>query len=344
MLKKMWLYSMRTYLELGLFFYFRRIHMIHLNNIPKDKPVLILPNHQNALLDALIIAVKGNRISYFLTRASAFHSPLIAKILKSYRMLPVYRIRDGIRTIKKNNEVFEACSELLNQNHSLVIFPEGNHNLKRTVRPLSKGFTRIVFDTLEKHPDLDLQLVPVGFNYKKPECFVDEVSLYIGNPIKAQEYGGYVRNEAVVKLKADLHQSISKLTTHIPHDHYDDILKKLIAQEADFLNPKLVNESILNNFKNGGVEKRPQNSILRQLFKGLLIINLWLPYLLWKKWIEPKIKEVEFVSTFRFTVVITLVPFYLLLVTLLLTGVFGWFIALAYLLIVIILALIVVKY
>lgn len=335
---------MRSYLELGLFFYFRRIHMIYLNNIPKDKPVLILPNHQNALLDALIIAVKGNRISYFLTRASAFYSPLIAKILKSYKMLPVYRIRDGIRTIKKNNEVFEACSELLNQNHSLVIFPEGNHNLKRTVRPLSKGFTRIVFDTLEKHPDLDLQLVPVGFNYKRPECFVDEVSLYMGEPIKAQEYRGYERNEAVVKLKADLHQSISKLTTHIPHDHYGDIIKKLIAQEADFLNPQLVNECISNNFKKCSFEKRSQNSMLRQWFKGLLILNLWLPYLIWKKVIEPKIKEVEFVSTFRFTVVITLVPFYLLILTLILMGIFGWFIATTYLLMVIILALIVVKY
>jgi len=69
-----------------------------------------------------------------------------------------------------------------------------------------------------------------------------------------------------------------------------------------------------------------------------------LPYLVWKKGIEPKIKEVEFVSTFRFTVVITLVPFYLLIVSLLLIGVFGWFMAISYLLIVIILALIVVKY
>ncbi len=335
---------MRAYLGLGLFFYFRRIHRIDLNNIPEDKPVLILPNHQNALLDALIIAVKGKRISYFLTRASAFHSPLIGKILKSYRMLPVYRIRDGIRTIKKNDEVFEACSELLNQRQSLVIFPEGNHNLKRTVRPLSKGFTRIIFDTLNKYPDLDVQLVPVGFNYKNPEGFVDEVSLHVGKPIKAKDYDSYERNEAVLKLKADIHQSMSKLTTHIPPHHYEDILTKLKAQEVDFLNPKLVNASISNNFKNEIFEKRPQNTILRQLFKGLLILNLWLPYLIWKMWIEPKIKEVEFVSTFRFTVVITLVPFYLLILIVLLTGVFGWFTATAYLLIVIILALIVVKY
>jgi len=340
----MWLYGMRAYLGLGLFFYFRRIHIIHLNNIPKDKPVLILPNHQNALLDALIIAVKVNRISYFLTRASAFHSPVIAKILKSFRMLPVYRIRDGIQTIKRNNKVFETCSELLNQNHSLVIFPEGNHNLKRTVRPLSKGFTRIVFDTLDKYPDLDLQLVPVGFNYKNPECFVDEVSVYIGEPIKAKDYNGFEKNEAVLKLKADLHQSISKLTTHIPLHQYDEFLKRLKSYEADFLNPKLVNECLLNNFKNGRFEKGPQSSILRQWFKVLLIINLWLPYLVWKKSIEPKIKEVEFISTFRFTVVITLVPLYLLLLTMLLIGFFGWFIALTYLLIIITLALIVVKY
>lgn len=340
----MWLYSMRAYLSLGLFFYFRRIHVVHLNNIPEDQPVLILPNHQNALLDALIIAVKCKRISYFLTRASAFHSIFIGKILKSFRMLPVYRIRDGFQTINKNKEVFETCSELLNKKHSLVIFPEGNHNLKRTVRPLSKGFTRIVFDVLDKYPDVDLQLVPVGFNYKNPERFVDEVSICIGEPIKAKNYKDYERNEAVLKLKATVHQSISKLTTHIPHDHYDDVLKMLKADEVDFLNPQLVNESISNNFKRGSFDKRSQNSMLRKWFKGLLILNLWLPYLIWKKIIKPKITEIEFVSTFRFTVVITLVPIYLLVLTLILTGIFGWIIAITYLLMVIILALIVVKY
>lgn len=344
MLKKLWIYGMRAYLNMGLFFYFRRIHCIHLNNIPKDKPILILPNHQNALLDALIVAVKCKRLSYFLTRASVFNSHVIAAILRSFRMLPVYRIRDGIQTIKKNKAVFETCTELLHQGHSLALFPEGNHNLKRTVRLLSKGFTRIVFDTLEKYPDLDLQLVPVGFNYNNPEGFVDEVALHIGTPIPAKDYLGYERNEAVIKLKKDVHGAISKLTTHIPSENYEAIIHELNAQDADFLDPKLVNHCIANQLKDCTLKRKRPSSMVHRLLKFLLILNLWLPYIIWKKGILPKIKDIEFVSTFRFTVVITLIPFYLLVLTLALSAFFGGVFAISYLIAIVLLALIVVKY
>ena len=76
-----------------MFFYFRKIAIHNLNNVPKDKPVLLLGNHQNALLDALLIATKCGRFAHFLTRAGVFQKPLVSNILKSLQMLPVYRVR-----------------------------------------------------------------------------------------------------------------------------------------------------------------------------------------------------------------------------------------------------------
>jgi 1-acyl-sn-glycerol-3-phosphate acyltransferase len=344
MLKYLWLNTVRAYISLGLFFYFKRIHVVGLDHIPKNKPILILANHQNALLDALIIATKCNRLSYFLTRASVFNSPFFAKLLKSLRMLPVYRMRDGIQTITKNNGVFNTCSQLLNKNNSVVIFPEGNHNLKRTVRSLSKGFTRLVFDTLESYPNLDLQLIPMGFNYRNPEKFADEVALYVGHPLFANDYISLEKNNAILKLKADIHNSISKLTTHIPSEKYDDSLKKLETLHVNFLNPESVNACISNNFKNCIPKKLSRPSLIKTLQKGLLIISLIVPYIIWKKFMLPKIKEIEFVSTFRFAVGITLVPIYLLIVTFLLILFIGWVFALIYLLAILALSLMVVKY
>ena len=91
-----------------MFFYFKRIHVHNVENVPKDKPVLLLANHQNALLDALLIATKCGRFSYFLTRAAVFKKSFIGKILKSLQMLPVYRVRDGWSTISNNNAIFES--------------------------------------------------------------------------------------------------------------------------------------------------------------------------------------------------------------------------------------------
>lgn len=344
MLKKIWLHSIRAYIRLGLFFYYKKISVFNLDNISNNCPVLILPNHQNALLDALIIGIKCKRFSYFLTRASAFNSPFFAGILSASRMLPVYRMRDGIRTIKKNDAIFKNCSQLLYNNASLVIFPEGNHNLNRTVRPLSKGFTRVVFDTLLTYPNLDLQLIPIGFNYKNPERFVDEVSLFVGNPIYAKDYMIFDKNVAISKLKETVHKSICKLTTHIDNNQYDEILQKLEKLQVDFLNPESVNMCILNKFEDCKVQEKKKDSKIKSLFKSLLILNLWLPYIIWKRVIRPKIKEIEFVSTFRFVVAITIVPIYLLMVCLFIMAYFGLIIAFIYALAIIILALIVVKF
>ena len=328
---------------MGLFFYFKKIHVKHCDNIPKGKPVLILANHQNALLDALVIAAKCDRFSYFLTRASVFNSKVIAWLLQSLRMLPVYRMRDGIQTIVKNKTIFRTCSQLLKDNQTIVIFPEGNHNLKRTVRPLSKGFTRLVFDTLDENPDLDLQLVPVGFNYVLAQKFVDEVSVHIGKPISANDFVDFDKNEAVLRLKETVHQSISKLTAHIPSDAYDETLKKLEDLQVDFLDPESVNRCINNDFQDCKVLKGKKSSLIKKICKGVVIINLWLPYLVWKLLVLPKIDEIEFISTFRFTVAVTLVPFFLLVVTFMASFFIGWSFAFLYLLAVLLLALIVVK-
>ncbi|WOD43849.1 lysophospholipid acyltransferase family protein [Hwangdonia lutea] len=326
-----------------MFFYFRRIKIHGKTNIPKNKPVLLLSNHQNALLDALLIATKSGRFSYFLTRAAVFKKSLVSKLLMSLQMLPVYRVRDGWSNITNNNAIFETCSELLHKKEAIVIFPEGSHNLKRTVRPLSKGFTRIVFDTLEKYPDTDLQLIPVGLNFEHAEKFPDSSSLFFGKPISAKDFISDNRNGNVVTLKARIQSEIAQLTTHIPSENYDETVATLNHLQVDYLNPKAVNACIENHFENCVTLRKPKLKGIRLFFKGLLILNVLIPYVIWKYVAEPKIDETEFVSTFRFAIAITLVPFYLLIVMLFSTLLFGIEIALIYVVSVLIISLLAVK-
>ena len=39
----------------GLLFFYKNIKVVGKENLPKGKPILITPNHQNALIDALLI-------------------------------------------------------------------------------------------------------------------------------------------------------------------------------------------------------------------------------------------------------------------------------------------------
>ncbi len=342
-MKKIWLHSVRGYIWLGLFFYFKKIEVLNSDSVSKNQPVLILGNHQNALLDALLIATTSNRFSYFLTRAGVFNNPVISNILKGLNMIPVYRIRDGWNNLTNNNAVFESCTNLLNENEAIAIFPEGNHNLQRKVRPLSKGFTRIVFDTLDKNPDLNLQLVPVGFNYEKPEHFGDSVSIVYGELIEAKQFNSDNRNESIIKLKAAIFNALIKLTTHIPSDNYTITLKKLEELNVDFLKPDGVNQCISTNFENCNSSKKKRLSILKVFFKILLILMLFVPYLIWKFTIQPKVSEKEFMATFRFAIAITLVPVFIVFVMLVLASVFSFSIAFLYLFMVLLLNLTAVK-
>ena len=342
-MKKLWLHSVRAYISLGLFFYYKKIQVIKQETLPNNKPTIFLSNHQNALLDALLIATTNGRFSFFLTRASVFKKSIVSKLLNSVRMLPVYRVRDGWGNITNNNPIFEACTNLLSTNEAVALFPEGSHNLNRTVRTLSKGFTRIVFDSLEKFPDLDLQLIPIGLNFEDATAFGDSCTIFYGKAIPANQYVSNNRNQAVVKLKKDLHSKICELTTHIESDKYQETLNKLDSIHVNFLEPKKVNACIANNFSECDFKKRKGFTGIKLALKGLLILNLILPYAIWKLLIVPKIDEVEFVGTFRFAIAITLVPIWILIVVIVLASFFGLSYGIAYLLFVLGLALLTVK-
>lgn len=318
--------------------------MIVLNaeNVSKKEPILFLSNHQNALLDPLLIANSNTRFLYFLTRAGVFNNNAISKLLKSLNMLPVYRIRDGWNTITNNNAVFKACTELLNNDEAICVFPEGNHNLKRTVRPLSKGFTRIIFEAFDKFPDLNIKIIPVGLSYINAEMYGDSVSLIYGKPIDSKIFNLENRNEAVIKLKNQVFNELTKLTVHIPSENYNESLKKLETLNVDFLNPESVNKCIETNFKIYKVSPF-EKLLIKNIFKNLLIVLLFLPYLIWKFFIQPKIKEKEFTATFRFTVAITLVPVFILLIMFFLSILFTIQIAFLYLSLVLLLQLLAVK-
>ena len=326
-----------------MFFYFKNIKVIKHAPIAKDVPILFLGNHQNALIDPLLMAVTSGRYAYFLTRAQVFKNPVVMKILKTLQLIPVYRVRDGWQSIKQNNAIFSQCISLLNNNDAVTIFPEGSHCLTRTVRPLSKGFTRIVLGVLENNPSTNLQLIPVGLNYKDAAACPDEVTIIFGKPIAASNYYLDNKNKAMLSLKTDVHEALTKLTTHIETDNYEETLFKLEKLNVNFLDPEKVNNGIQSHFKNCEVMPKASSKFLKEFFKTLLKIVFFMPYFIWKKWAQPKIKEIEFTATFRFAIAITLVPFWILLIAITLAFVFSLSIGLYFVIITLGITLLAVK-
>lgn len=308
----------RACIKLLLGIYFGKIEVNGLANVPKNKPVLFLSNHQNAFLDTILIATDCNRSPYFLTRSDVFKNNLLKKIFNFFKMIPIYRIRDGIDSLKNNKKTFDLCSTLFKENKAVVIFPEANHNLKRKVRPLSKGFTRILLNTLEKYPDIDMHLVPVGLNYKNASSFPDKVSVCYGAPILVKDYykkgdGEFLKNE----LTTTVFNSLKDLTTHIENDEkYEAIITRLDAIGVDYLKPKNVNRTIetITSFNNEEFIETDGwfDKILATVFYSVNFPVL----LIWKLLVKEKIKEKEFLSTARFAFsIIAFLIYFLILFT-----------------------------
>ncbi|MEO8774597.1 MAG: 1-acyl-sn-glycerol-3-phosphate acyltransferase [Gelidibacter sp.] len=339
----LWLHYMRSYLRLALFLYYKKIEINYKEPLRPNQARLFLGNHQNGLMDPLIIATKNGQFSYFLTRASVFKKAWVSDFLKSLLMIPVYRVRDGWDQLSKNGAVFKTCSELLHDDNAIVLFPEGNHNIKRFVRPLSKGFTRILQETQNNYPELNVEMVPVGLNYRRAEAFADSVVLNFGAPISSKDYQALSSNASVLRMKIDVHSALTKLTTHIDADDYDEVIQKLEKINVDFLNPEEINQCIATHFENCKTQPNQSRNVIKFVAKTALSLSLFLPYGLWKLFLEPKIKEPEFTATFRFGLVISLVPIFMLIMAAILWVNFGVSYAFLYLISVFILDLMAVK-
>lgn len=322
---------LKLWIKTGLHLYYGKIKISGLENIPKNEPVLFLPNHQGALMDVLLIVTDCNRKPFFLTRSDVFKRPALKKFFSFLRMLPIYRIRDGRESLKKNQAVFDRCARLFQEKHALVIFPEANHNLKRRVRPLSKGFTRILFSTLKKMPESEIHIVPVGMNYRSNYGFPDKVAVYYGQPISAKSMFEKRNQNAVNSLKDAVSDSLKTLTTHIEDEEsYDTTIQKLDALQVDYLNPKETNAAIQNGGTlHGEKTHAPNPKVLQAVFKGIFIALNFPVVMLWRAGIKPKVWEPEFMGTLRFGFALLVYPIYYLIVFAIFAAFWGGLIGLA---------------
>ena len=207
------------------FFYYRKICVTGKENLPKNVPLFLAPNHQNALMDAAITLCnvkKAQPVS--IARADIFKNRIIAWILTGMKILPAYRIRDGKENLKKNEELFNISVKILENNNILSLFPETTHTDKRQLRVLKKGVQRIVFQAEEKNNyQLGVKVVPVGIYYSNYWNFKSDVQINFGEPIDIEEYLQiYKENpqKAMLALRDKITDELKPLVIHIKNKEY----------------------------------------------------------------------------------------------------------------------------
>lgn len=126
-------------------------------------PLLLVANHPNSFLDAIIIAASCRYPVHFLARGDAFRKPWHNTLLRLLNMIPVYRLSEGRENLHLNEKAFAASKAILQLNGIVLIFIEGVSVNSHQLQPFRKGAARIARDVVNS--GVPLQVLPISISY-----------------------------------------------------------------------------------------------------------------------------------------------------------------------------------
>jgi 1-acyl-sn-glycerol-3-phosphate acyltransferase len=236
--------------------FYRKVIVLGRENINPDEPLIFAPNHQNALMDALAVLFTHKGQPIFLARADIFKRKTIAAVLYFLKILPVYRIRDGFRSLKSNDEIFLKTIDVLKNKNGLVILPEGDHVGFRRLRQLKKGICRVAFQSDEATGfTLKIKIIPVGLEFSNYSRFRQVLTVAYGKPIEVSDFFGLYKvspERALNELRSRLSDEMKGIMVHIEseedYEAIDELRSMINGRFSDDIRfPKLFRDRILVN-------------------------------------------------------------------------------------------------
>ena len=225
-------------------------------NIPTEGTVIFAPNHTNALMDAIAVhaIVRPTLPIIFLARADLFKNKNAAKFLRFVKIMPAFRMRDGMENLGKNNEVFDQCVEVLTNKKALGIMPEGNQEIERKLRPLVKGIFRIAFAAQQKlGKENSVKIIPVGLDFGSIVKANKHIIINVGKPIGVSDYmNSYNENPVTTtnEIRDRLRNDLENLSFNLATDDYYECFEIAVeTATTSVLNELNLSDNTLNRFK-----------------------------------------------------------------------------------------------
>ena len=222
-------------LRFALRVYFRRVEVVGLEHVPRDRPLIFVLNHPNALVDPAFLLCLAPRQVSFLAKAPLFHMPVLGYFVRAMEALPVYRHQDEGGDVSKNTETFVAARKLLARGGTIGICPEGVSHDEKRLRPIKTGAARIALGAVSTGEVTGLQIVPAGLYYTSKTKFRSEALLYFGKPIDVQPVAleeGDIPPRAEVR---ELSSRIEKALREVMLDaHQEEALHTITRAEKIF--------------------------------------------------------------------------------------------------------------
>ena len=246
--EKGWFYTfLKIFVDWSVKSSYRKYQVEGIENIPTDGYVIWASNHTNALMDPMVMlsSTKGRKV--FVARADIFKKEWARNVLSFLRVMPIYRIRDGIEAVKHNDEAIAQATSVIMDGLPFVIFPEATHRPKHSLLKLSKGIFHIAESAIEQSKDdKPVYILPIGVEYGDYFRFRNTVLIRFGKAMNITEFIKRNSDEPqpvmMLKLREELTKKLADQIVYIPDDEdYDSIWEytKLKADNPQFFKKAL---------------------------------------------------------------------------------------------------------
>lgn len=168
-------------LLVGLFY--RRIEVTGLEDLPREGPVLLVANHNNGLVDPMVVLKALPRPVVFVAKSTLWKIPLLRSLLDLLGCVPVVRKGEGDPGVsskgeERNSAAFERLAAVLDAGGCVLIFPEGRSHSDPRLSEMRSGAARVLL--LSKKSPV---VVPVGLWFEEKEIFRSNVLVKVGAPV-----------------------------------------------------------------------------------------------------------------------------------------------------------------
>lgn len=189
-------------------------------------------NHPNSFMDPLILATLFRQRLGFLANASIFVNAIVNAIFRFFQLIPVYREKDVAPGTKIDNEhTFRECYKFLENNNSLMLFPEGSSYHELKLRKIKTGGARIALGVESKNDfELGLTIIPIGLYYSNPSKFRSKIYVNVGTPIMVKDFQTAHQTDAVLAVQSltkRIKQSLESLTITTSDKEQEDLFFKI---------------------------------------------------------------------------------------------------------------------
>ena len=200
--------------------FYREFEVTGTESIPIQAGLILCANHVNALVDVVVLQASTNKQIRPLARSGLFLNPFLKPILNLIGAVPIYRRNDPGNESERNEDSFTRCHELLEQNQTIIIFPEGQSHSDPHINKIKTGAARIALGALENNKKPPV-ILPVGLTFSRKGKFRSDVLVQYGTPIDLST-PNKIEPFAKVELITDrIKQELAKVTLNA--DSWEDI-------------------------------------------------------------------------------------------------------------------------